>query len=288
MQLTTQTISPENPIRSLPHRPLVIVIGGLDPSGAGLQADIETCAALGVHALPITTAVTIQNTARVVRIIPLAAKDVFEQLTHLTHDIATPAACKIGMLPNPTVIEAVGAALRALPPTVPIFLDPVMRASSGAAFTDEETLAALRRLLPQIMLVKPNSAEAQRLAQLASLAAAAQFLAQSGCRYALLSGTDDARDERARHVLYRDGIEYAAYAWPLLDGLYHGTGCTLTTAIAAFVALGCTMEAAVAAAQNYTWQTLVNAYSIGARQAIPARMFGARANPVALDADEPA
>ena len=67
MQLTTETISPENPIRSHPPRPLVIVIGGLDPSGAGLQADIETCAALGVHALPITTAVTIQNTARASR-----------------------------------------------------------------------------------------------------------------------------------------------------------------------------------------------------------------------------
>lgn len=288
MQPTTETISPQNPIRALPHRPLVIVIGGLDPSGAGLQADIETCAALGVHALPITTAVTIQNTARVGRIIPLAANDVFEQITHLIHDIATPAACKIGMLPNATVIEAVGAALRTLPPTVPIVLDPVMGASSGAAFTDDETLAALRRLLPQVALVKPNSAEAQRLAQSASLASAAQFLAQSGCRYVLLSGTDDARDGRARHVLYRDGIEYAAYAWPLLGGLYHGTGCTLTTAIAAFVALDYSVEAAVAAAQNYTWRTLVNAYSIGAHQAIPARMFGARANPASHDANEPA
>ena len=250
----------------------MLVIGGFDPSGAGLQADIETCAALGTHALPIATAITIQNTARVARIVPLAAEDVFDQITHLIADTATPAVCKIGMLPNHTVLNAIIGALTQLPRTMPILLDPVLNASSGARFSDPQTLNALQQWLPRVTLFKPNLAEARQIIPPnTELSDIGRALHVAGCRYTLLSGGDEAIDDQVRHVLYRDGTEFASYTWPYQAGRFHGSGCTLTTAIASFVALGHTIEASVAAAQAYTWHTIANAYSIGARQAIPAR-----------------
>jgi len=252
----------------------VLVIGGLDPSGAGLQADIETCAAMGCHALPVATAVTIQNTRGLKRFVPLSTEDVRDQIQEILSDVGTLSACKIGMVPNVEVGTALSALLATFPAAVPVFLDPVLAASAGGDLTSPALPLALPALLlPYVTLIKPNLGEACRLAGTEDTDAAGRMLSHQGnCRYALLTGADTSDGTSlVHHYLYRDGTLYSEYVWSRLDGDFHGTGCTLTTAIAAQSALGESLERAVARALGYVWRTIQSARSIGATQSIPNR-----------------
>lgn len=259
--------------------PLILVLGGLDPSGAGLQADIETCLALGCHALPVATSFTIQNTRAVELVITLNPTDIIQQARQVLNDVRPIAACKIGLLPDVKSVQAVASIIETLPVGTPICLDPVNRASSGAALTsDAVTTAILTLLLPRMTLIKPNLAEARALAMAMAMAMAGDDMA--GCilstpdRYTLVTGTDEG-SARARHCLYRAGALLAEYDWPRLAGAYHGTGCTLTSAITAFLARGCTVEIAVSRALCYTFAAVATAISIGGRQMIPNRLAAA-------------
>lgn len=254
--------------------PPVLVVGGLDPSGAGLQADIETCLALGCHALPVATAITVQTTRGLERVIALGASDIREQICRLLMDVGEVAACKIGMVPEIDIAAMLVEVLDELPAETAIILDPVMAASAGGALMSPalvDTYAT--RLLPRATLVKPNVGEALRLSGASDRATAGRILSQADrCRYALLTGTDTAEDAYSRHYLYREGVLFAEYAWPLLEGRYHGTGCTLSSAIAANCALGDPPERAVAKGLAYTWRTVRAAKSIGGAQCIPHRL----------------
>ncbi|MBI2800837.1 MAG: hydroxymethylpyrimidine/phosphomethylpyrimidine kinase [Gammaproteobacteria bacterium] len=246
------------------------MLGGLDPSGAGLQADIETCQALRCHALSVATSFTIQNTRAVESVITLNPTDIIRQARHLLTDVRPIAACKIGFLPNVESVQAVANIIDTLPVSTPICLDPVVRASSGTALASEAvTNALLTLLLPRMTLIKPNLAEARALT-MAGDEAAGGFLSAPD-HYALVTGTDEG-NARARHCLYRAGALLAEYDWPRLAGEYHGTGCTLTSAITAFVARGCTVEVAVSRALCYTFAAVANAISIGGRQMLPNRL----------------
>jgi hydroxymethylpyrimidine/phosphomethylpyrimidine kinase len=254
--------------------PLVLLFGGLDPSGAGLQADIETCFSLGCHALPIATGITVQNTRSLSRVIPTNPIDILDQVKFLIADIGQIAACKIGMLPNFDAARAVAEAIEVLPPHIPVILDPIILTSTGASLMPPHLASQLHTLFStRVTLIKPNFGEARRLVDALDLNKVGCRLTESGakCRYALLTGTDEAIGSHARHFLFRDGALFANYRWPVLPGAYHGTGCTLSTAIAAFCARGQTLESAVGAAQCYTGRAVCAAKSIGGAQYIPDR-----------------
>jgi hydroxymethylpyrimidine/phosphomethylpyrimidine kinase len=257
---------------SLRKRPLVLVFGGLDPSGAGLQADIETCFSLGCHALPIATANTVQNTAELRRVEAISARFISEQARHLMADLGDIAACKIGLLPTSDVVEVVAEIIRELPNHVPVVLDPVDTASSGGRLVSPEVGVATRAfLLPLTTLIKPNAGEARMLTRSDDLHRAGIDLSLLTRFGALVTGTDEASDDTVHHFLYCRGELHSHYRWPRVRGAFHGTGCTLTSEIAAHMAHGLTLQCAVAAGLCHTWRAVHDAYSIGAVQAIPNR-----------------
>ncbi len=258
------------------RRPLVLVLGGLDPSGAGLQADIETCFALGCHALPIATGLTIQNMRGLQRVIPVSGTDLMEQIEVLLTDAGPVAACKIGMLPSEESALCVGRALAKLPAGLPVILDPVMTASAGGTLMAPALTDCLpQELLVRTTLIKPNLREAIRLTGADSAEEAAAKLSGEPPlpMYALVTGGDTPHAGNVRHLLYKRGLYFTEFSSPHVEGLFHGTGCTLSSAIAAGCALGMSPESAVGMALKYTCGGVHHAFSIGGAQSIPDRRW---------------
>ncbi len=262
---------------NMPHAPaflppLVLVIGGHDPSGAGIQADNETLFALGCHAATTVTALTVQTTRGVRRVAPVAADLLREQVSALREDFRPFAACKVGLVPSAELVDAVADLVAAMP-GVPVVVDPVLGAGGGGALGTDGARARLsERLLPLATVVTPNMNEARRLVGDSDVAVLGRALSAGTRRYALLTGADEATREVA-HRLYRDGALFAEYRWPRLPHRYHGSGCTLASAIAAFLAHGATPAVACARAQAYTWSALTRAHEVGGDQLIPGRLM---------------
>jgi hydroxymethylpyrimidine/phosphomethylpyrimidine kinase len=155
-------------------------------------------------------------------------------------------------------------------------LDPVLASARGDALASEEMIAALRELLvPQSTVVTPNSAEARRLADNSFLDQSARRLIDCGAQYVLITGTHEPGAEVV-NTLYDGGGVVREDRWPRLPGAYHGSGCTLASAIAAAIANGLAVPEAVRDAQEFTWQTLSSGFRAGAGQLIPDRFFWAR------------
>lgn len=168
-------------------------------------------------------------------------------------------------------------------PEIPLILDPVLASGRGDELANEDMLSALRDLiLPQTSLVTPNTMELLRLAYdeisedpVFDYHDAARHLLDTGCEYVLLTGTH-APGTHVLNTLYgREGV-VRTDRWERLSGSYHGSGCTLSSAIAATLAQGLSIPEAVAEAQDYTWQTLKAGYRLGMGQIIPDRFFWAR------------
>lgn len=260
-----------------PERPRILVFGGVDPSGAGLQADIETCLSHRCHALPIATALTVQNTASLLRVEPVEASLIEDQINHLLADCAPPAACKIGLIPTPEIAHVIESVLRSREADFPVVLDPVLAAGSGARLAEPGMERELRDcLMPLCTLVKPNFSEAQLLADgIQNQDEIGRRLSSGpGCRYALLTGTDAPGARDASHFLFRGGEIFARYRYPLRSGRYHGTGCTLTTALSCMLGWGASCEIAIGAALDFTWRAVRDAYGTGGVQSIPDRSCG--------------
>jgi hydroxymethylpyrimidine/phosphomethylpyrimidine kinase len=255
--------------------PIVLTFAGSDPTGgAGLQADVLTLASMGCHPLSVVTALTVQDTRGVASFDPVDAKRVRMQAERLLADMQV-AAFKLGMLGSAENVEVV-AALLADYAEVPVVLDPVLASGRGDSLASEETLAALRELIvPQSTVVTPNSIEARRLSNTDSLEQAAQRLLQRGAEYVLITGTHEPGAEVV-NTLYDSGGVVRTDRWTRLPGSYHGSGCTLASAIAAALANGLAVPEAVRDAQEYTWQALASGFRPGAGQCIPDRFFWAR------------
>jgi len=255
--------------------PIVLTFAGSDPTGgAGLQADVLTLASMGCHPLSVVTALTVQDTLGVASFDPVDAKRVRMQAERLLADMQV-AAFKLGMLGSAENVEVV-AALLADYAEVPVVLDPVLASGRGDSLASEETLAALRELIvPQSTVVTPNSIEARRLSNTDSLEQAAQRLLQRGAEYVLITGTHEPGAEVV-NTLYDSGGVVRTDRWTRLPGSYHGSGCTLASAIAAALANGLAVPEAVRDAQEYTWQALASGFRPGAGQCIPDRFFWAR------------
>ncbi|HVY05772.1 MAG TPA: bifunctional hydroxymethylpyrimidine kinase/phosphomethylpyrimidine kinase [Burkholderiales bacterium] len=263
--------------------PIVLVFAGTDPSGgAGLQADVLTLSSMGCHALSVVTAVTIQDTMGVEDVQPVDAEWIADQARCVLEDVPV-SVFKIGLIGS---VEAVAAIAEVVSdyPDIPLILDPVFASGRGDELASDELISAMRELLvPQTTLITPNSHEARRLAQddaddeddAPSLGECANRILGLGCEYVLVTGTHENTPQVVNTLYEQQGI-VRTDTWQRLPGTYHGSGCTLASAVAATLANGLAVPEAVRDAQEYTWQTLKHAYRTGMGQLIPDRLFWAR------------
>jgi hydroxymethylpyrimidine/phosphomethylpyrimidine kinase len=245
----------------------VLIIAGSDSSaGAGIQADLKTCAALGVYGTTAITALTAQNTMGVTAIREVPPEFVGEQIDAVVKDIR-PDAVKTGMLVNAGIIEVVGSKVKehALPFLV---VDPVMVAKSGDRLLQEDAVRAMRELLiPLADVVTPNIPEAadfvgHPVGTNEEMHAAAREIQSWGARNVIVKGGHREGPE-AVDVLY-DGRNFHEFRSPRIETTStHGTGCTFASAIAAFLALQEDIPDAVRHAKEYVTEALRYAEPIG-------------------------
>jgi hydroxymethylpyrimidine/phosphomethylpyrimidine kinase len=258
--------------------PVVLTFAASDPSGgAGLQADLLTLASLGCHPLSVLTGITVQDTRGVESLLAIEPALVERQARHVLDDVPV-AAFKLGVLGSAANAQFI-AAILAEHARTPVVLDPVLASGRGDALSDAATIEVLRSaLLPRATVLTPNSLEARRLAGAApdaDLPWCARSLTSLGCKYVLITGTHEKGAEVVNTLYDARGI-LREDRWPRLAGGYHGSGCTLASAVAALLAKGQAVERAVQGAQEYTWKSLAAGFSPGHGQAIPDRFFGSR------------
>jgi len=248
-----------------------LTIAGHDPSGgAGVQADIESIIAAGCQAVSLITALTAQNTSTFQTLIP-QTPDIFrEQCEALLSDISIDA-CKIGLIGDLAIATVITEVLDQL--QVPVVLDPIMRAGTGVLLTKPELNdCMLREIFPRTTVLTPNCAEARKLTGSSDIHEAGERMLAGGCQYVLITGADEATTQ-VTNILFAHDARPVTFQWERLPGVYHGSGCTLSAAIAARLALDSDIPAAVAAAQEYTWNTLRNGLQLGHGQLHPNRFY---------------
>lgn len=251
--------------------PAVLCLSGHDPTGgAGIQADIESLRAIGCHPLTVITALTEQDTRDVVCVRPQRPKDFLAQARRVIADLPI-AAVKIGLLGSAAIARAVAELLQELPAR-PVVLDPILSAGGGKALARRNLIQTLiDELLPLTTILTPNSAEARCLSGgYVELTACAQVLLQMGCDSVLITGTHEASEDVVNRLY--GGAVMRDWRWPRLPYVYHGSGCTLASALAGFLALGMPLADAAYQAQRYTYAALVSAYAIGKGQYLPNRL----------------
>lgn len=261
--------------------PLVLVFAASDPSGgAGIQADLLTLASLGCHPLSVVTAITVQDTSGVESVHPVDPEIVERQARLLLEDMPV-AAFKIGVLGSIENVVAVAEIVSDYP-EIPLIFDPVLASGRGDEFSDDDMVSAMRELLlPQTTIITPNAPEARRLAEQDDDTSepdadeCARRLAAMGVQHVLFTGTHENTPEVVNSLYGEDGL-LRRDRWERLPGSYHGSGCTLASAVAACLANGAGVEEAVRDAQDYTWRTLAAAFRPGMGQFIPDRLFWAQ------------
>ena len=234
--------------------PRILTIAGSDSSGgAGIQADIKTITMLGGYAMTAITALTAQNTAGVTRVGPVDPAMVAAQIEACVSDIGVDAI-KIGMVGSAPTAHAVADLLETL--GVPVVFDPVMVATSGAALADAETIAAFERLMALATLTTPNVAELEALGGDAAMAArGVAYLAKGG----------DAEGATVIDRLVRaDGTTLSFEGSRIVTRHTHGTGCTLSSAIATYLGMGLPLEEAIDRARGFVRSALRAAPGFGA------------------------
>lgn len=239
------------------------VAGSDSAGGAGIQADLKTFAALGVHGATAITALTAQNTLGVEGVHVVPSGFVIAQMKAVAADLEV-GAIKIGMLATTPIIEAVAEGLRSFP-GVPVVLDPVMVAATGAVLLDEEAIASLKRvLIPRAVVITPNLPEAARLLETNEARSEEEMRAQAGklkrlgAKAVLIKG-GHAKGPAAVDLLLDEGGELRLEAPRVPTRHDHGTGCTLSSAIAAELAKGATLREAAASAKAYVSAAIARA-----------------------------
>ena len=257
---------PSAPIR---RYPVVLSIAGSDSSGgAGIQADLKTFSALGVYGATAITAITAQNTKGVNSQLTISPEMVYNQIVAVVEDIA-PSVIKIGMLANKEVAMVVADALSRY--NIPTILDPVMVSSSGHRLLSLDAQEVVKeRLLPLSTLVTPNIPEMEALTAMSLTTAeeklsAAQYLLSLGAQAILLKGGHEEGDTKCDTLYELDGRNIAQLhlSTPTVATKnIHGTGCTLSSAIAAFMARGLALREAVQEAKNYITEAILSGADI--------------------------
>ena len=261
--------------------PIVLSFAASDPTGgAGLQADLLTLASMGCHPLSVVTALTVQDTRGVDDLLAIDSDWVVDQARKILEDMPV-AAFKLGVLGSVENITAIAEIISDYP-EIPVILDPVLASGRGDALSSEDMIIAMRELIiPQTTVLTPNSMEARRLAEEdededdPGLDECATRLVSLGCEFVLITGTHENTAE-VINTLYGEGGIVRSDRWKRLPGSYHGSGCTLASAIAATMANGLDVPEAVREAQEYTWQALAQGFRPGMGQHLPDRLFWAR------------
>ncbi len=244
----------------------VLVLSGLDPcGGAGIAADIETINQFGATPLPIITTLTVQNTQCVSEIQPVDHQLIIKQLKVLAEDIDIDVV-KIGLLSSTAQIKAIASWLTE---SHIVVLDPIIKASTEDELLTQEAIQALKQeLLPKVFLLTPNVAELEVLAPGLSEQETVKSLP---CEWVLLTTTDTS-EKMIEHRLYHQGELCERFSYHKLPGDYHGSGCTLASAISALIASKLDVNIGVKRALDYSYQTLLNAKQIGKMQYHPNRI----------------
>ena len=248
--------------------PIAVTIAGLDPGGgAGIAADLKTFSALGVYGAAIATALTAQNTKGVFGIHEVPADFIAAQIDAVYTDL-TPGAVKIGMLGSPAAIDVVAAALdRYRPPYV--VLDPVMVASSGQSLLRGDALGRLRDLIARVGVLTPNLPEAAALLETAPARDEAEMRAQArkllalGAGAVLIKGGHGGGAESVDLLIEASGEVLRLAAPRIATANTHGTGCTLSSAIAAGLTKGLPLHAAAREAKAYVSAAIAAADRLG-------------------------
>jgi hydroxymethylpyrimidine/phosphomethylpyrimidine kinase len=249
-----------------PTPPCVLAVAGSDSGGgAGIQADLKTMLALGVHGMSVVCAVTAQNSLGVQGYWELPPDAVQAQLASVLGDIGVQAV-KTGMLASPAIVETVSSMLAGLP--APVVVDPVAVSKHGDSLLSTGTLEAVKReLLPLATVVTPNLLEAElltgeRITDEAGMARAAAMLSGLGPRWILVKGGH--LPGRPVDLLF-DGSAVTRFPAARIDSVHtHGTGCTLASAIASFLARGAEVPAAVQAAKEFVTGAIAAGFPLGA------------------------
>ncbi len=245
-------------------RPIVWSIAASDSGGgAGIQADLKTIHSLMCHGCTVITAITAQNSLAVEKILPLSTLDLSAQWQALAQDLA-PKAIKVGLLPTPDTLSWLAAQLEKIRRSQNIFCvwDPVLKASTGAQIAATFTRAEIDSLLQQIDLITPNLQEAERLTAIniqsfADIESAAQQLLARGVKHVLIKGGHSFNDDPVCRDYYASQDHSFWLTHAKQDQVHnHGTGCTLASAIASFVAQGSTLSDSLVLANRYIQQAL--------------------------------
>lgn len=240
----------------------VLTIAGSDCSGgAGIQADIKTISALGAYAASAITAITVQNTCGVEDIYPIPPAFVEGQIRAVLSDIQ-PTAVKIGMVNDAAIIHKIAECIKEYQPQH-VVLDPVMVSSSGRRLMDDSAIEVLiTELIPTITLLTPNLSEAEVLTghtvtDINEMKTAAQEIMRYGCKAVLVKGGHLQGEEMVDVLQLKNLNEPYLFSAPQIkSNNTHGTGCTLSSAIATYLALGETMEKAVEKSKEYLFQSI--------------------------------
>ncbi|MDR2228808.1 MAG: bifunctional hydroxymethylpyrimidine kinase/phosphomethylpyrimidine kinase [Flavobacteriaceae bacterium] len=241
--------------------PSVLTIAGFDGSGgAGIQADIKTFSALGCFATSVLTALPVQNTQGVRKIYSIPEQAVADQIEAILDDIF-PAAIKIGMVHTPQLVDTIVNTLSKYV-KIPIVFDPVMVATSGHHLIEEETIAALiQKLFPIADVITPNMDEASILANmqvctLDDMYIAGEKILNMGCKSILLKGGHQETDMITSLYFDKTGKIYTFETEKFKTNNTHGSGCTLSSAIAAYIAQGKDLHDAVSMGQKYVFEAI--------------------------------
>lgn len=239
----------------------VLIVAGSDSSGgAGIQADIKTVTMLGGHAMTAITAVTAQNSHRVDFIHPVPAETVLAQIDSVAEDIGIDAV-KIGLVPGAFAAEAIVNRLARLK-KIPIVFDPVMSSTSGATLTDDAAIAAFGKLMDIATVVTPNLPELKRLTNEEDPVAAALRLVSAHDCAVLIKGGHEEGEALADALIEEDNM--MSWQGQRIETQHtHGTGCTLSSAIACFLAQGDSLASAVERARTFVRIALQDAPELG-------------------------
>ncbi|VAX02146.1 Hydroxymethylpyrimidine phosphate kinase ThiD [hydrothermal vent metagenome] len=250
----------------------ILVFSGLDPSGgAGIQADIETITSIGANACSIVTALTVQDTQSVQSYTNVDSEFIEQQALCILNDIAI-HCIKLGMIADEKIISVIVKIIKDYP-EIPLLIDPIFVAGGGGALSNSNSYQRLiKELIPLASIITPNSIEARQIVSDAkSLKECAEYIMATGCKSVLITGTHEDSVEVSNTLYFNKRV--ISHNWPRLKHEYHGSGCTLASSIATFIALGESTESAVYKAQQYTYNTLLDAKKIGFGQLLPNRFY---------------
>jgi hydroxymethylpyrimidine/phosphomethylpyrimidine kinase len=247
--------------------PAVLTIAGTDPSGgAGIQADLKTFSALGCYGMSAITALVAQNTCGVRAIHSVLPDFVMAQLQVIMDDIV-PDAIKIGMVHSLELVKVITTVIKQYP-DIPVVFDPVMIATSGDRLIEEDTVAGIvEQLFPLVTIITPNMDEASLLAgmpveTLSDMHKAAKIIMDMNVGALLLKGGHLKSEQLTSFLVTKEGVERELHSDKIITKNVHGSGCTLSSAIASYLAQGYVLQEAVSKAQEYVHGAILHAADV--------------------------